>query len=182
MEKRKIYILLTKLPGKRSSVIRFATRSYYAHASIGLEEDTDTFYSFVIKKGFIVEKLTRYIKPDRAPFPCQLYELEVTEDVYMKVKSIIRHYIEIKDRLHYSKLGLFLSILHIPYKRNQLGFFCTQFVAEVLKSAGAVMLTHKPSHYFSKHLKLLPGMKLNYQGNLKTLIEHFKLKAVQTQS
>lgn len=182
MEKRKIYILLTKLPGKRSRIIRYATRSYYAHASIGLDEDTNTFYSFVIKKGFIIEKLSKFIKPDRAPCPCELYELEVTEDVYMKVKSIIESYIAIKDHLHYSKLGLLLSILHIPYKRNQLGFFCTQFVAEVLKSAGAVMLTKKPTRYFSKHLKLLPGVKLHYQGNHKTLIEYLKLKALQTQS
>ena len=66
MKKRKIFILLTKFYDTGSKLLRFATGTYYTHASIGLEEDMNTFYSFVLK-GFIEEKITRYNKPGRIP-------------------------------------------------------------------------------------------------------------------
>lgn len=175
MTKRKIYLLLTRFPDGGSKVLQALTGCRYPHASIGLEEDLNTFYSFVTK-GFIVEKITRYVKPDRTPFPCQLYELDVSEDVYERIKEALEYFVEFKGIFHYTKLGLILSMLHIPYKRNRLGFFCTQFVAEILKRSGAVNLKKNSNRYFSEDLKQLPGMKLNYQGNLKTMIEHFGLK------
>ena len=56
---RKITILLTQYPTAMASVLQWLTDFPYTHTSIGLEEDRNTFYSFV-KKGFIVEKITRY--------------------------------------------------------------------------------------------------------------------------
>lgn len=61
--KYKINILLTRFPDNGSKAISFFKRSFYTHASIGLGEDLNTFYSFVWK-GFLVEKVTRYVKPD----------------------------------------------------------------------------------------------------------------------
>lgn len=58
MKNKKIYILFTRFPDNGSKVIEALTGCYYPHASIGLEEDWNTFYSFVTK-GFIVEKITR---------------------------------------------------------------------------------------------------------------------------
>lgn len=172
MSKRKIYLLLTKFPDKGSKAIRVLTGCNYPHASIGLEEDLNTFYSFVTK-GFIVESITRYAKPDREPFPCQLYELEVSEKVYCRIKEIIQYFVEFKGIVHYTRLGLILSVLHIPHKRNHFGYFCTQFVADVLEYSGATKLKKRSNRYFSDDLKRLPGMKLHFQGNLKTMIKHF---------
>ena len=59
---RKISILLTRFPDNGSRAVSMLTRFYYTHASIGLDEDMNTFYSFVTK-GFLVEKVTRYIRP-----------------------------------------------------------------------------------------------------------------------
>ncbi len=61
--KRKIYILLTRLSDNASKAIGILTNSYYTHASIGLEEDLNTFYSFVTK-GFKIEKMIFVL-----PFP-----------------------------------------------------------------------------------------------------------------
>lgn len=36
--KRKLYILLTRFPGKSAIAIHALTRCYYTHASIGLEK------------------------------------------------------------------------------------------------------------------------------------------------
>lgn len=171
MIKRKIYLLLTKFPDNGSKAISALTGCRYPHASIGLEENMNTFYSFVTK-GFIVEEVTRYVKPDREPFPCQLYELEVSEQVYLRIKEVVGYFVEFKGIVHYTRLGVALSLFHIPYKRNRFGYFCTQFVADVLQYGGAAKLKKKSNRYFSDDLKRLPGMKLNFQGNLKTMINH----------
>jgi hypothetical protein len=78
MEKKKIYILLTRLPNTAAPIIEAMTGSYYTHTSIGLEEDMNTFYSFGFK-GFVAEKITQRVRPDKTPFPCQLYELDKAE-------------------------------------------------------------------------------------------------------
>ena len=47
--KRKLYVLLTRFPGRAAIAIQAFTGCYYTHASIGLEEDMNTFYSIVGK-------------------------------------------------------------------------------------------------------------------------------------
>ena len=74
MKYRKIYILMTQYPGFDAKILRLRTRFPYTHASVGLEEDMDTFYTFV-SKGYLVESITRYEKPGRPSFPCALYEI-----------------------------------------------------------------------------------------------------------
>ena len=172
--KRKLYILLTRFPDKGSQAIEAMTGCYYPHASIGLEEDLNTFYSFV-SKGFIVEKITRYVKPDRAPFPCLLFELEVSDKVYSRVKRILEYFVEFKGLVRYSKLGLALNLLKIPYKSSRFSYFCSHFVAEVLEKSGASKLRKASHRYFSDDLKRLPGMRLHFQGNMAAMINCMRL-------
>ena len=47
MIKRKIFILLLHFSDIGSLAMQYYTDFYYTHASIGLEEDMNTFYSFV---------------------------------------------------------------------------------------------------------------------------------------
>lgn len=174
-QKKKVLILFTKFSGKGAVFTSFITRSKYPHVSIGLEEDLNTFYSFVTPKGFLVEKITRYVKPDREPFAIELYELEVPEHVYENIKHELQLYVENKNKLHYSKFAVALAILRIPFRHDRHAYFCSHFVAEVLENTGTVELPIRPIHCFARHLKRLPGLKLHYQGNMKTMIEHFKL-------
>ena len=172
MLKRKVYLLLTRFPDNASKAIAILTGYYYPHASIGLDEDINIFYSFVTK-GFIVENIAQYVKPGRPPFPCELYELEVSEKVYCQIKEVLEYFVEFRGVVHYTRLGLVLSLLHIPYRHNHFGYFCTQFVADVLQYGGATELKKKSNQYFSNDLKQLPGMKLNFQGDMKTMIKYF---------
>ena len=171
---RKVYILLTRFPGKVSMLLAVLTGCYYVHASIGLEDDLNTFYSFVTK-GFIIEQIARYVRPDRVPYPCQLYELPVSENVYQSIKYLLNTFVDAKDRLRYTKLGVFFGLLGIPYRRKEFCYFCTHFVAHILQNSGAAILQKNCTHYFSRDLKKLPGMKLCYQGNLQTMLIHFQL-------
>jgi len=170
---RKLYILLTRFPGKTAIAIHAMTGCYYTHASIGLEEDVNTFYS-VVGKGLIVEKIARYVRPDRSPFPCQLYELEVTEKVYRTVKKLLEVCVENKDRYQYSKLGVVLCLLRIPFKRKY-HYFCSQFVAEILMIAQAAQLHKDCTLYYPGDFRKMPGMHLHFQGDLRGLMGRFAM-------
>lgn len=171
---KKIYVLLTRFPDNGSKVIQAMTGSFYTHASIGLEEDMNTFYSFVVK-GFIIEEITRYIKPDRTPFPCQVYEIAVSEKVYKSVKRIIQFYVNRRHKLSYSRVGLVFGLLRIPFKRKN-NYFCSQFVAEVLKRAKAAKLKKFTVLYMPGDFKKLSEMKLVFEGNLQGFITHFGIQ------
>ena len=173
--RRKLYVLLTKPHGVRSGAVGLATRFYYTHSSIGLEEDPNTFYSFVCK-GFIVEKIDRYLKPDRAPFPCKLYELEVSEETYERVREVIMTYVENRADLRYTWFGVITSIFHIPFRQKN-HYFCSQFVAEVLDRSQAARLKKSCALYHPRDFKNIQGMKELFQGNLQLMREHFLRQA-----
>lgn len=92
-----ILILLTRFPNAGSKVIETLTGSCYIHASIGPEEDMNTFYSFVCK-GFIAEKITPATSVrTESPSPCRLYELSVSENTYTSIKSVLEHFVARKS-------------------------------------------------------------------------------------
>ena len=165
---KKIYVLLTCFPDAGSKFLRAVTGFQYTHASIGLEEDMNTFYSFV-EKGFIVEKIDRYIKPDRIPFPCRLYELPVSEGVYDRVKEIANLFTRQKKELRYTRMGVLLGLMRIPYRKRKQ-YFCSQFVAEVLEKSRAMRLSKNSALYFPEDLSKLPDLELHYQGNLQGML------------
>lgn len=164
---KKLFILLTRFPGLDAKLLMTYMRFPYSHASVGLEEDLQTYYSFVVK-GFIVEDIVRYCKPGHPPFPCALYELEVPQQVYDRVRDTLQNFVRQKKILRYSFIGLFLSLIHIP-TRWKGRYFCSQFVAEVLHKCQAAKLKKSSTLYFPKDLLRLPGMRLVYQGDLLQL-------------
>jgi hypothetical protein len=156
-----------------SKMVQFFTRCYYTHASIGLEEDMNTFCSFVIK-GFRVEKITRYEKPDRESFPCMLYEMEVSDEVYDNIKNIVNSFVERKEELHYSKFGVVASIFQIPI-RFKNSYFCSQFVAEVLNESHATYLKKECELYHPKDFEFLQGVKKVFQGNITGFMKKYEI-------
>lgn len=175
MKKKKIFILFTGYFGFVPEVLKVLTRFKYNHVSVGLEEDKNTFYSFV-KTGFIVEKINRYIKPTREPFPCKLYEIEVKNNVYKKIKKILNDFVKNKKLFQYNKIGVILSLLNIPYRRKY-HYFCSQFVAEVLQDS-KILKTKKDSRlYFPKDFLKLPNMKLEFEGTHKSFLTYFNIPA-----
>lgn len=170
-KKRKLFILLTQFPGLDAKAMRCWTRFPYTHASIGLEEDLNTFYSFVVK-GFIVEDISRYNKPGRPPFPCALYELEVSPVVYQKAKQMIQKFISNRANLRYSYMGLLLSLIHIP-SHQQGHYFCSHFVAELLQRCNARRLHKRSTLYLPKDLQRISGVKMIFQGDLLRMSRRF---------
>ena len=172
--KRKIYILLTRFYGNSSIAFGILTNSYYNHASIGLDEDLNTFYSFV-KKGFLVEKITRYIRPDREPYPCMLYEMEISQKTYDEIKETIQGFVSKKHMYRYAKIGVVLGLFRIPIIQKHR-YFCSQFVAEVLGNTNTVSLTKSSALYYPRDLIKLPNKKMIFQGNLQSFLDKFVLQ------
>ena len=170
MKKRKVYVLLTRFWGLKAKLLGLVSRCNYTHASIGLEEDMNTFYSFVFK-GFIVEKIPRYIKPEYEPFPCQLYEIEVSEQAYQRLKRRLHWFESRKPTLRYTKLGVAMCVLQIPFWRKDY-YFCSQFVAESLMKSRAARLKKDSCLYLPRDFSKIPGVQLRFQGNLKSLLHH----------
>ena len=172
METRTIYILLTQFPGWNSRAIRLWTRFPYTHASVGLEEDLNTFYSFVYK-GFIVESIARYNKPGRKPLPCALYVLEVSNDTYMAARQIIHTFQNNQAQLHYSRLGVVAGlVLRIPFRRRN-HYFCSQFVAHVLKHCQALHLEKDSTLYLPKDFSRNKNLKMVFRGDLLRMARQF---------
>lgn len=167
-KQKKIYILLTRLPDHVSHTLGVIKQSYYTHASIGLEEDLNTFYTFAYK-GFRIENIDWYVKKER-DFPCTLYELKVSEKVYNETRDKLFSFVENKQEFSYSFVGVILGLLHIPHKfKNQ--YFCSQFVSEILKDCNIVEL-HKPSStFFPGDFRKIKDARLVVRGNMKSLLE-----------
>ncbi|MBP3580266.1 MAG: hypothetical protein J6K12_03340 [Clostridia bacterium] len=168
---RRIYILLTGFRDVGSFFLRAFTGCEYTHASIGLDEDMNTFYSFVYK-GFMVEKIARYLKPSSKPFSCQLYELKVTEKVYSSIKKALKSFTCLKSKLSYSKLGVAMCLFKIPYKKNY-SFFCSQFVADILRRTKAAKIRKDSGMYFPEDLKRIDGLKLRFVGNHRDFFSNY---------
>ncbi len=171
MKYRKIYILMTQYPGFDAKILRWYTGFPYTHTSVGLEEDMDTFYTFV-SKGYLVESITRYEKPNRPSFPCALYEIVVTEEVYEQVKKMVYEYKARKSILKYSTLGLVMCFLRIPFKRKN-HYFCSQFVAEVLHKCKVLKLKKQSTLYFPKDISKHKELKLIFTGTHLGFVEKF---------
>ncbi len=170
-ETKKVYILLTRLHDFGSRVAGFFATCYYTHSSIGLEEDMNTFYSFMVN-GFVEEDVTRFLRSKHPPFPCQLYEVEVPVEVYGRIKNIISQFKTDKHRYRYTKLGVVSGLLFIPRQRKY-EFFCSHFVAHVLKQSNAVTLKKSTALYFPRDFKRMKGLKLAFQGNLRGFANKF---------
>lgn len=170
---KKILILLIRYPDTMADAMVRYTRFGYTHATIGLEEDPNTFYSF-IKKGFIVEKITRYLKPERDPFPCALYELPVSKKIYRRVKKLLGAYTARKKFLRYTHISLFFGLLGIPFKLKDR-YFCSQFVAEVLQRAKAASLPKNSAVCFPKDFAELEETRMIFSGNLQGMADQYHL-------
>ena len=170
---KKVYILLMNLPAFSSGLIRLATFFPYAHTTIGLQEDMNTFYSFV-HRGFMVERLSLFAKNQRKPSPCILYEFDVTEQSYEKVKAGINSFVKRRKELHYSYLNVAFSILHIPNHRKN-HYYCSQFAAQMLEEGQVTRLKKDSSLYFPRDFTKLPDAAVKFKGTLQELVAEFSL-------
>jgi len=162
---KKVYVLLTQSAGRGAKAIRFFTHYPYAHASIGLEEDMNTFYSFLFK-GFIVEKIEHYNRKCDVPMRCMLYEIPVSDEKYDKLRSNLHDFEKKSDKLRFSTLGMVLAIMRLPVWKRENHYFCSQFVAEMLKESGINKSICPCRITQPRDFKYVDNARMVFQGNL----------------
>lgn len=146
---KKIYILLTKYSDWASCMFYYFSGRGYTHASIGLEDDKNRFFSFNFK-GFCVETTAKHRR--KGVLNSIMYEIEVPCSTYEEIQQKIDDFMRNREIYSYTKIGAFFAILHIPFYWKY-HYICSQFVAELLKSTGAVPLKRRASLYMPNQLR-----------------------------
>lgn len=144
---RTVTVLLTKYSDWISDIIYHIGGRGYTHASLALEEDASTYYSFNFR-GFCMETMERHRQRGvKKSLSCQL---QVSEQAYQNMKADINNFKARQPELKYTRFGVFCCIMKIPFHRKK-HYFCSQFVAELLKHSGAVPLKRDPALYLPNH-------------------------------
>lgn len=158
MEKKyEISILLTQYQDILSKFVHYLIDRKYTHASIGLNESEDTYYSFTIK-GFRREHPKRH-KDKIKKSVC--YKIRVTQKQYRKIADSINRFQDNRHFWKYNLPGIFLCKMRIPH-RMKWRYFCSQFVTELLQKAEVLERKASPSLFSPSKLEreLLANFKL----------------------
>lgn len=145
---RTITVLLTKYSDWISNLVYYIGGRGYTHASLALEEDENTFYSFNYR-GFCVETLEKHRR--RGVKKSLSYQLKVPDDAYETMKIMIERLKSNRSEYQYTRIGVLFCAVRIPFKWKK-HYFCSQFVAEMIAGSGAVRLKKKPQLYLPNDL------------------------------
>ncbi len=144
---RTITVLLTKYSDWISTLVYHIGGHGYTHASLSLDEDENTYYSFNYR-GFCVETLEKH--RHRGVKKSLSYQLSVSDETYEEMKKNIEQFKSHRTEYQYTRIGVAFCVLRIPFKWKK-HYFCSQFVAEMLAASGAVKLKNKPQLYLPNH-------------------------------
>jgi len=169
---RKLYIILSYSGTAPAKLIKLWTREPYSHASIAFEEDLSEMYSFARKgiwnpfnAGFIREDIHTGIFGKKENTKCNIYCIKVTEEQYLAVRKEIEKFKSMQDVFSYNYLGIWYAAINksVPRKNK---YFCSQFVAEVLKRSGINIFFKNSDLVRPRDIRLNPWLKTVYKGKL----------------
>jgi hypothetical protein len=166
IRQKKIYILLTDTETILTKLIKSYTKKPYNHASIAFDAELIEVYSFGRKTaenpfigGFVRENIDSILFKHAN---CAIYSLTITDDEFQKTYQYIQEIEAKKEHYRYNFIGLFGVLFKKPIKRKN-AFFCSQFVASVLKEGGVID--------FEKDLSLVEPSELTHSANFQLIFE-----------
>ncbi|UJL46775.1 hypothetical protein KFZ58_02130 [Virgibacillus sp. NKC19-16] len=169
MNEQKVYILLTDTGTLFTKMIKLYTRKLYNHASISIDPNFSEVYSFGRKRpknpfigGFVKEDIQAGLLEQAR---CAIYSCTVSETQIQKAHDYLQKIDEQKHNYRYNFLGLFAIAFKKQLKRKN-AFFCSQFVATVLKESGIIDFEKALSLVTPHDLENVAGFELVYQGEL----------------
>jgi hypothetical protein len=147
-----VFVLLTYTDTLAARMIKFHTGDPYSHASISFDSTMDKLYSFGRKTkdsfvSFIQEDIKEGLFKDvqeNANYSVYVFFVDNTHMKLMQDK--LNEFKEKTDKLKFSFMGLFnVAIGKETHRENE--FFCSQFVAEMMKVGKPEMIKKDPSLY-----------------------------------
>lgn len=167
---KKIYIVLTYTGTFLSKIIKIYTRKEYSHVSIALDSKLNQMYSFgrlnpytPIFAGFVHEKIDEGTFKRFKKTKCKVYSLEIDENQYNKLESIIKEIQQNKNTYRFNFIGLLSAALNVKIRRER-HFYCAEFVKYALEQSQVLKLPEvvKPADYEN-----VQAMKEIYRGLLQ---------------
>ena len=170
---KQVYILLSKTDTVTSKIVHAFTHGTYTHASLALTPETDKFYSYARRRlynflvgGVIVENTNTFVYARFPDSNCALFELDVSDEDYERIKAQVDFCLENYDRATYSFAGAALQRLGIIWRRKYK-FTCSQFVAICLSKAEGIELPKDPYLMLPHDFVKLGGLRKIYSGKVK---------------
>ncbi len=169
---KSLYIFLTRTESVVSKIVHFFTHDAYTHSAIAFDEQLIEIYSSARKDGIKMfpagpcrESLKRGFYTRVGKTPCAVYELVVSDEVYDRAKAEVDWFMEHEDKFKFSALGIIACKFGIAWQRKNK-YFCSQFVAEILRKSGAAELPKidclmRPSDYMT-----LPSVVKIFEGDI----------------
>lgn len=172
MKNRHIYIVLTRTNTVLSNLISFIKNDEYTHASISLDKDLKTMYSFGRKQTynpfvgcFVKEDFYEGVFGLHPKLKGQVLEINVTEEQYNKIERLLNEFISNSNYFKYNYLGLINSLLdRQSFCDNR--FLCSEFVYYILNESGVAELS-KPRNLVRPQDLLNIKSNIIFKGNLK---------------
>jgi hypothetical protein len=156
-----VSVLFTRGYDLAARIIFLLTGRCYTHASLGLGEQTDTFYSFNVK-GFREEHPAhRQLKNGKKDSLC--YQFRVSREEFEQMEHEVRRHVEQKADSCYNYFGVACSTvrIHCRFKKKS-SYFCSEFVSEKLKKLKSFRLKRAAQMYMPADL----ARELAQQKNL----------------
>lgn len=167
---KKIYIILTYTGTILSKIVKIYTKKEYSHVSISLDSNLTQMYSFgrlnpynPFIGGFVHEGIDRGTFKRFKKTRTKIYSLEIEEEKYEKLESIIENIQERKNLYKFNLIGLIAVALNVRIKRERC-FYCAEFVKYVLEQSQVLTL---PEVIKPEDFEKVQGLNEVYRGVLK---------------
>lgn len=180
MTEKQVYIIVTNTGTVLTKLIKLYTRKPYNHASIAFDNKLSEVYSFGRKTaknpfigGFVKEDVTAGLFKQA---DCAIYSFTATEHQIQRMNDYLQEFEVQKNFYRYNFLGLFGVMFNKPITRTK-AFFCSQFVASVLKEGNTIHFDKPLSLITPYDLQEVPTFQLIYEGKLKDYHNQHKAKS-----
>jgi hypothetical protein len=154
-------------------MVYFFTRGTYTHTSLAITPRTDEFYSYARRRlynfliaGMMKEDLHAFVFARFPESRCVLYEIDVTDEDYERIKAQIDFCMDNYGKATYSFIGAILTRLGIVWRRKYK-FTCSQFVAECLDRTESITLPRNASLMRPHDFLELEGKRKIFEGKIK---------------
>lgn len=171
-ERRSVYILISKTSTMPSYFIKKWTKEPYAHTSLALDIELREMYSFARKGmhnpfncGFISENIETGIFGRDVKTRCVVFELPVTKTQHEKIIEELGKFKAYPEKYKYNYKGIF-GIIRNKAVEREYNYFCSQFVATVLKRAGLDILQKEPGLARPEDFRKCKSLNVIYKGLL----------------
>lgn len=186
---RPVYILLSYTGTTMSKLIKLKTHQPYSHASISLDTSLNNMYSFGRKDAgdklkFTNEDIRSGLYKDVSDKTTySLYMVLLTDDEYKRLQDTLENFKAKAHQLKYNFLGL-VSLAFGKGTESEDRFFCSEFIAELLRQADPKIYNKSRSLYTPTDL--VKGKRFTFikKGTLKNYNKYdvdIKIKQIMSE-